>query len=233
MQILKKGGGWLNRKIWSYRVTAWFLLILGIGFCIHLYAAHDVKSGYLIMVIVISAVYYYYSRAPSYKKGRTGEELVTKELKKKLDDDYYLINDLDLPDSKGNIDHVVVGPTGIFVIETKNFTGHIVCDGDIWCRRYTNGLIFKKTDDRRIKSISRQAKDNAMAVRKTILQEYGSSPWVQPVVVFTNPACKIEPTNPSTKICRITELDSYIKNQIPIRMPPQQIESIAHYLAKQ
>jgi hypothetical protein len=36
-----------------------------------------------------------------------------------LDDNYVLINDAMFSDGYGNIDHIVLAPNGIFVIETK------------------------------------------------------------------------------------------------------------------
>jgi Nuclease-related domain len=49
-------------------------------------------------------------------RGATGEIQVGIMLTK-LSDDFCVINDLATPN--GNIDHVVVGPTGIFVLDTK------------------------------------------------------------------------------------------------------------------
>ncbi len=41
-----------------------------------------------------------------------------------LDNSYVLINDVVLPDRKGNIDHILVGPNGVFAIETKSYRWH-------------------------------------------------------------------------------------------------------------
>ena len=67
----------------------------------------------------------------NYVKGLYSEILVTEYLKE-LDDSYYLINDIILPNSYGNIDHILLGPNGIFVIESKHFEGEIRCNGDNW-----------------------------------------------------------------------------------------------------
>jgi hypothetical protein len=62
----------------------------------------------------------------SFRKGATGEAVVARILAD-FPDNYVVINDLATP--YGNLDHVVVGPTGVFVIETKNFKGTIKADG--------------------------------------------------------------------------------------------------------
>jgi Nuclease-related domain len=38
---------------------------------------------------------------------------------------YFLLNDVVLPGHPGNIDHVVIGPCGVVVIETKNHPRHV------------------------------------------------------------------------------------------------------------
>lgn len=45
-----------------------------------------------------------------------------------LPDEFHVINDL--PIGRGNLDHVVVGPTGVYVIETKNWRGVIRADSN-------------------------------------------------------------------------------------------------------
>ena len=42
-----------------------------------------------------------------------------------LDDDYYLLNNLKLPERADDVDHLLVGPNGIFALETKNHRGHV------------------------------------------------------------------------------------------------------------
>lgn len=47
-------------------------------------------------------------------------------------------HDLALPDSPANLDHLVVGPSGVFVIDSKQWTGqvHQSSDGLIWHNHY-------------------------------------------------------------------------------------------------
>jgi len=59
-------------------------------------------------------------------KGATGEASVALVLSN-LSDEYKVINDLATP--FGNLDHVVVGPTGVYILETKNWRGIVSSDG--------------------------------------------------------------------------------------------------------
>jgi len=63
-------------------------------------------------------------------KGAVGEKRVAQELAK-LPEEYVVFHDFSWRDSDGNraewnIDHIVLGPNGVFVIETKNYARRVV-----------------------------------------------------------------------------------------------------------
>jgi hypothetical protein len=60
------------------------------------------------------------------RRGATGETAVAVTLGD-FPDNFYVIHDVTTP--CGNLDHVVVGPTGVFVIDTKNWRGAVTADG--------------------------------------------------------------------------------------------------------
>ena len=63
-----------------------------------------------------------------YLKGKMGEFAVAVHVKLYLKDHYILLNDLTLLDGEGattQIDHLLLSPFGVFVIETKNYKGWI------------------------------------------------------------------------------------------------------------
>ena len=61
-------------------------------------------------------------RRLSFTKGAVGENAVAKALTA-LPEEFYIINDLATP--FGNLDHVVVGPTGVFVLDAKAWRGTV------------------------------------------------------------------------------------------------------------
>lgn len=63
----------------------------------------------------------------SWRRGYDGETMVGRKLAAELPDSFRVIHDLQTP--CGNLDHVVIGPTGVFVIETKNWRGWVTADG--------------------------------------------------------------------------------------------------------
>lgn len=83
-----------------------------------------------LLVAVLYAVRFACRRFKSSFKGSLGEALVTQGTFRLLDEALYTgYSDLYVPRPDGDgltqVDHVVVSPFGIFVIETKNYTGWI------------------------------------------------------------------------------------------------------------
>lgn len=58
-------------------------------------------------------------------KGAEGERKTAAYLEPLLAEGFVVINDRLIPGLRGNLDHLAIGPTGIFAIETKNWTGRI------------------------------------------------------------------------------------------------------------
>lgn len=65
-------------------------------------------------------------RRADMRRGADGEMQVGHILSG-LPDDFCVINDLTTP--HGNLDHVVIGPTGVFVLDTKSWRGIVSADG--------------------------------------------------------------------------------------------------------
>jgi hypothetical protein len=135
-------------------------------------------------------------RLASVRKGRLGERLVI-DLLRRLPDDYCLINDVMLERGRGNIDHVLVGPCGVVVIETKRLAGNIRCNGDDW---YVNGY--------RGRSISGQVNAGAAAVRYFLAERHPDlgPTWVESVIVFTHPLCRLKVAQAQAIVVRYSEL---------------------------
>lgn len=74
-------------------------------------------------ICILAAIF----NSPS-RKGARGERIVASRLRGGLPDEYQILNDAYLPLPDGTttqIDHIVVSQYGIFVVETKNYSGWI------------------------------------------------------------------------------------------------------------
>jgi len=62
----------------------------------------------------------------AWSQGAEGEEVVGRMLEELAASDWHVIHDVSL--GHGNIDHIVVGPGGLFTIETKSRRGKVFLD---------------------------------------------------------------------------------------------------------
>lgn len=169
--------------------------------------------------------------ARNCNKGRRGEDVIVNVLQR-LDDSHYLINDVTLPSSRSNIDHVLLTPNGIFAIETKHWEGEIICHGDEWHRRYRKGLFSAKDFD--AGSPSRQVKMNAINLSRLIESRLFHNTfriWVEGLVVFTNSGVRLELREPSVTVLRAEDMCDYVINiENMIELSKRDVESIGRFL---
>ena len=214
MRILRPTGTYLSRKIKlnlglaAFNFTVFVMIFMTQIRFLPTYIDVSPYEGAraLFMLIPAFMALQYYRQYRNYKLGFEGENQVTKVLNYSFDDNYYLINDIKIPDVKGNIDHIVLAPNGVFVIETKNYRGDITCHGDHWSGKNW----VKRT------SPSKQARINAFTVKNLIesLEDfYVAHIWVQPIVVFTNYDVRLHIFDPTAKILMIHELPRYLSEE--------------------
>lgn len=119
--------------------------------------------------------------APSWEKGASGEHWVSQEINK-LPKEYLSINDFH-KGKKGNVDFIVIGPTGIYTLEVKNTNkGLLEMKND---HLYINGSKFEGKD------YLNQAYAEAKSIQEHIHRELNLSLPVIPVLVFANSRVKM------------------------------------------
>jgi hypothetical protein len=78
------------------------------------------------------------NQARAWQRGAAGEQQTARLLDRLGRDGYMIFHDLAMPHSPANLDHLVLGPSGVFVIDSKQWTGHVhqSSDGLIWHNNY-------------------------------------------------------------------------------------------------
>ncbi len=205
---------------WSYTVVGVIILLILLLFTSGLGAL-----GLFLVVYTSSGMIGWFLRVRKkyqrWEKGATGEETVAYYLSI-LEPTYKIYNDLLLPDAKGNIDHLVVGKGGIFVIETKYFTGKIYCEKDEWYRKQGDDRVF-------LKSPSLQVKSGCVRL-KNFIDDRGhfQNLWVQGIVMMANDDCIIESHEETVPILRNYQIAAFIKKRKTIfsRQDIKQVQKI-------
>jgi Nuclease-related domain len=121
------------------------------------------------------------------RAGIAGEQLVAVELGRALDDDWTLLRGY--RNRRGEIDHLLLGPRGVFAIEVKNINATVHIDGDRWRAdkydNYRNLVEQRPITDRKGRSPSEQLNESATELAR-LLHERGQQIPVQRVVVLTH-----------------------------------------------
>jgi hypothetical protein len=107
------------------------LICLAIGYLVRALLPAPVLSqsqiGILFFLLAVAAAILLAwgdRRLGNFLKGAKGEEWVAHELAF-LSAEYAVFNGLRLGGGKQNFDHIIVGPAGVFVVETKNWKGSV------------------------------------------------------------------------------------------------------------
>ncbi|MBI5232144.1 MAG: NERD domain-containing protein [Coriobacteriales bacterium] len=122
--------------------------------------------------------------ARRWDQGADGEQMTAAELAK-LPDDFVAIHDFhpigpDGEPAAWNVDHIVVGPTGVFVLDTKNHKSRAVQPAE---------------RDRNTKQAVAQAQRNAAELKSRLVTWSSGelkNEFVVPVVVYVQPSAYIE-----------------------------------------
>jgi len=178
----------------------------------------------LLVMVGLIIVKYGWSKRRIWSKGAKGEKIVAKKLKK-LPKKYTAIRDVKIPNLGGDIDHVVVGPTGIYVIETKNYKPTYIPDEDCWY--HTSG---RKSPQNPAKQVKLQAsKLNDFLVRK--LGKKLKKTTINPVISPINHNLIFKKDIKSYEIVFPEDLVSYLSHRRKI-LSSKEVKEIINILAK-
>lgn len=133
-----------------------------------------------LIIIALLAILVVYLKSPQFK-GKVGEGTVKSIIGDTIQGEKYVINDITIRDEKGKtsqIDHILINKTGVFVIETKNYSGRIY--GDDNKQEWTQVLQYGKVKNNFYNPIKQNATHiyRLKEVTKTELPLYS-------IVVFT------------------------------------------------
>ncbi|HEY1794393.1 MAG TPA: nuclease-related domain-containing protein [Opitutaceae bacterium] len=152
-----------------------------------------------------------------WRRGTDGETNVGGILAK-FPEDFYVINDL--ATSFGNLDHVVIGPTGVFVLDSKNWRGVVSADGN--GELLLNGQATHKKEVRLFVGRMLGVRDRVLALTQ------GVDAYYQALFVFTS--ARVEASWGSTgklHCIREEKLYKYIVESTNKRLAPEEARTVA------
>jgi hypothetical protein len=171
---------------------------------------------WLIIIIIIATILTH----PKIK-GLIGERRVRKQLRRLPEENYKVLNDIILRGDKGTsqVDHLVISPYGIFVIETKNYNGwiHGSEDSEYW----TQTFYKYKT---RFRNPIKQNWSHIYTLKEN-LPEYKGLPYY-PVIVFVGKG-KLKNLDVTTDVIYIDALfETIMRHRGPPKVSDNEIDKI-------
>lgn len=166
--------------------------------------------------------------------GRRGEQEVAFALQW-LPAEYVVLNDIQVSApglERQQLDHVVVGPQGVFHIETKNYNGAIIISAEgqwMLLRSGESGLVREGID-----SPMAQVRRHEMVLRQILshLPASREAPVIS-LVVLSHPRCILEGRDPELTVLKKDRLVSYITSyQGEVKLSASQVRRIALALVR-
>jgi nuclease-like protein len=110
-----------------------------------------------------------------WRRGRDGERRTARALRPLTRHGWTVVHDLD--SEYGNLDHVVVGPSGVFLLDSKNLGGEVSVEGGVLRVRW----LEDPDDGYESPGLSRRMRASAAGLNRRLA---GEVRWVDPVVVI-------------------------------------------------
>lgn len=119
----------------------------------------------------------------SWERGAIGEQKLGAHLNSLREAGLAVLHDRRIPGSRANIDHIVIGPSGVFIIDSKRYTGKVEQRDAGWIlgrdwRLYVNG----RNQTPLVEAMSKQV----AAVRRALSSTLARECKVNPVLCFVD-----------------------------------------------
>ena len=176
----------------------------------------------LLAVLFIVFTSWSSQRLLSFFKGAEGEEIVARILSF-LPANHTVFNDLQLDPGGPAFDHIVVAPAGIFVIETKNWSGEISFqNGQVLCNGHAPS-----------RSPLKQVREEAAALLDHLSAAGCPTAPVYPVICFVGNRPQDGLANVGgVRICTETDLRTLFENTLETPVPAGTLGMIASELVR-
>ncbi|WP_119066494.1 nuclease-related domain-containing protein [Rubrobacter indicoceani] len=186
-------------RVWLYLSFLIFLVYVPLAFGVLLSGDASWSVVALIIFSLLGVMYMVQHKIEAadatWGKGARAERAVGDELDKLYKEGFHVFHDYK-PDNFANVDHFIVGPTGVFAIETKSSEGEITSDG---MELMLNGRRLSH------KNPLKQVRGEAKQIHNLIKDTCGMSRWVHPILCYSEAevrfhgrACGVEVINPGS-----------------------------------
>jgi hypothetical protein len=165
---------------------------------------------------------------PRSDAGEQPEETVLRRFSQGLDNRFFMLRKLQFESSSPPFPPILVGPTGLFVLNVSRAKGFFRAKETSWWEADKRTHRFNPAHPNLIKQSLEYATKLA-----TILEAHGKShPEITPILVLADPGANVETTNPAIRIVRMDGVENLISNIILSEeiLEPNEINALADSL---
>jgi hypothetical protein len=192
--------------------TGIIALIIVLGLVIALFWLANFLADRLVTIIN--------KKIDNHRLGKEGEDRTIEMIQQSLDGSWYLFRNVVLPGrNKGDLDGILVGPLGVWVLEIKNLNGEYRNIEDRW--EYRRGKKWKSANT----NPSRQAENNAIRL-SSFFKADNIRQWITPAVVWANSGNPLSVQNPSTAVWLLDRLPDELGNLSGSKPIPNERQAI-------
>jgi len=121
------------RRQWPYA------LAFGVVVCAIVFAGVQAVTDQPVLAVTVAVAlafmqavgFFQFSIVRAWGVGAEGERRTAAFLEPLRDEGFVILHDRKVPGWGGNLDHVAIGPTGLWAIETKSLAGKVMIRGDV------------------------------------------------------------------------------------------------------
>jgi Nuclease-related domain len=143
-----------ERAAWARTVPWRIAVLLGIGVSGGVIGSQLApRLGLVVAALATAAAGWALRFRPSpdavaWRRGAAGERRTARLLDPLERHGWAVLHDLAVPGSRANIDHLVIGPGGVLVIDSKHYRGRLQLDGSgrLWHGRYPLAPMLRVVD---------------------------------------------------------------------------------------
>ena len=160
-----------------------------------------------------------------WRQGAEGERKTARVLRPLVKGGWVLINDVQR--HNGNIDHVLIGPPGVFVLETKNLQGRMSVSGDTLKQSYREDPAGGHVVDR----LGTTTRGRAAALHDQLRNDGLRPGWLHAVVVVWGAFEERSVQGHRVTWIHGRELVHHLRSQ-PVRLIDDDIRQIAEHVSE-
>jgi Nuclease-related domain len=154
-----------------------------------------------------------HTQESAFRTGAEGEEMVARRLAK-LNSDWHVLHAVPVGDLGSDIDHVVVGPSGVFTLNTKNHAGK-----NVWVAKHAFMVNGQRTN------YLQKSRFEAQRTSRLLSSACGFAVTVDPVIVVIASQLKVKHAPSGVHVVGRKRIARWLRHQPPV-LTSHRIEEI-------